>query len=160
MTTRRDSLKGLLALGSASVAASALAQSDMPPIPPQGIGHRIKHISYSDQGGRPDAVQVMVNKKTVYVGHMFSNGITALDATDPRNLKPLQYWSLGEGNFTRTHQLQVANDLMLAANGANVVALSTYDNQRGYFENNLTDSVTKKGKFRSGLSIHDISKPG
>jgi len=54
----------------------------------------------------------------------------------------------------------VANDLLLAANGANVVALQSYDNQRGYFENNLADSLTKKGKFRSGVSIHDISKPG
>ena len=160
MTTRRESLKGLLALGSASVAPAALAQNDMAPIPPQGIGHRIKHLSYSDQGGRPDAVQVMVNKKTVYVGHMFSNGITALDASDPRNLKPLEYWSLGQGDLTRTHQLQTANDILLAANGANIVALQSYDNQRGYFENNLADSISKKGKFRSGLSIHDISKPG
>jgi hypothetical protein len=160
MTTRRESLKGLLALGSASVAPAALAQSDMAPIPPQGIGNRIKHISYSDQGGRPDAVQVMVNKRTVYVGHMFSNGITALDASDPRNLKPLQYWSLGQGDLTRTHQLQTANDLLLAANGANIVALQSYDNQRGYFENNLADSITQKKKFRSGLSIHDVSKPG
>src|SRR6478609_10518970 len=127
MTTRRESLKGLLALGSASVAPAAPAQSDMAPIPPQGIGNRIKHVSYSDQGGRPDAVQVMVNRKHVYVGHMFSNGITVLDANDPRNLKPVTYWSLGQGDFTRTHQLQTANDLLLASNGANIVAMQSYD---------------------------------
>src|SRR5260221_1339777 len=151
--TRRDSLKGLLALGAAAVTPDI-------PVPARGIGHRIRHISYSDQGGRPDAVQVMVNRKHVYVGHMFSNGITVLDANDPRDLKPITYWSLGQGDFTRTHQLQAANDLLLAANGANVVALQSYDNQRGYFENTLADSITKKGKFRSGVSIHDISKPG
>src|SRR5262245_47707599 len=159
---RRESLKGMLGLA----AASSLAGCNTAPpassgeIPPQGIGHRIKHISYSDQGGRPDAVQVMVNRKHVYVGHMFSNGITILDANDPRNLKPVRYWSLGQGDLTRTHQLQVANDLLLASNGANIVALQSYDSQRGYFENNLADSITKKGKFRSGLSIHDVSKPG
>ena len=155
---RRESLQGLLAVGVTGLAGCNTAPSGSAEIPPQGIGHRIKHVSYSDQGGRPDAVQVMVNKRTVYVGHMFSNGITALDASDPRNLKPLQYWSLGQGDLTRTHQLQVANDLLIAANGANVVALQSYDNQRGYFENNLADSITKKGKFRSGVSIHDISK--
>ena len=49
---------------------------------------------------------------------------------------------------------------MLLANGANIVAMQSYDNLRGYFENALADSITNRKKFRSGLSIHDISKPG
>jgi len=153
---RREHIQGLFGLAAASgLAGCATPQaSSTDPIPPQGIGHRIKHISYSDQGGRPDAVQVMVNRKHVYVGHMFSNGITVLDANDPT------YWSLGQGDFTRTHQIQTANDLLLASNGANIVAMQSYDGQRGYFENNLADSITNRKKFRSGLSIHDISKPG
>src|SRR5438045_5915655 len=140
MSSRREHLRSLLGLASLScvpLAAGAQSEAD---IPPQGIGQRIRHISYSDQGGRPDAVQVMVNRRHVYVGHMFSNGLTILDATNPRNLKPVHYWSLGQGDFTRTHQLQTANDLMLLANGANIVAMQSYDNQRGYFENNLADS--------------------
>jgi hypothetical protein len=161
---RREHIRGLFGLAAASglagYAGAPSATSSSEPIPPQGIGHRIKHISYSDQGGRPDAVQVMVNRNHVYVGHMFSNGITILDAADPRNLMPVNYWSLGQGDFTRTHQLQSANDLLLASNGANIVAMQSYDSQRGYFENNLVDSITNRKKFRSGLSIHDISKPG
>ena len=31
-------------------------------VPATGIGRRIRHLSYSDQGGRPDGVQVMVNR--------------------------------------------------------------------------------------------------
>jgi hypothetical protein len=161
---RREHIKGLFSLAAASSLAACNTEptqtASNEPVPPGGIGNRIKHVSYSDQGGRPDAVQVMVNRKHVYVGHMFSNGITVLDANDPRNLKPVTYWSLGQGDLTRTHQIQTANDLLIAANGANIVALQSYDNQRGYFENNLADSITKKGKFRSGISIHDISKPG
>jgi hypothetical protein len=154
---RREHLKSLFGLAAAAALPStASAQDDSPPVPPQGIGHRIKHVSYSDQGGRPDAVQVMVHRRHVYVGHMFSNGVTVLDASDPRSLKPVQYFALGD--FTRTHQLQTANDLMLLANGANIVAMQSYDNQRGYFENNLADSITNRKKFRSGLSIHDISR--
>ena len=78
--TRRSHLAGLFAAGAAPVAA----YSAETPIPPEGIGNRIRHLSYSDQGGRPDGVQVMVNRRHVYVGHMFSNGITVLDAADPR----------------------------------------------------------------------------
>ncbi|HEY1413451.1 MAG TPA: hypothetical protein VGF36_14995 [Rhodopila sp.] len=150
--TRRGLNAGLFAAGMAPGFAHAEA-----PIPPEGIGHNIKHISYSDQGGRPDGVQVMVNRGHVYVGHMFSNGITVLDAADPRALKAVGFWTAGDQ--TRTHHIQVSNDMLLAANGANIVAMQSYDSMRGYFENNLADSITNRKKFRSGLSIHDISKP-
>src|SRR5580765_2574718 len=148
--TRRDSLKGLLALGAAAVTPDI-------PVPAGGIGRKIRHMSYSDQGGRPDGVQVMVNRKHVYVGHMFSDGVTILDATDPRKLKPVGFFTAGPG--TRTHHLQVSGDTLLLANGANIVAMQSYDNMRGYFENALVDSITNRKKFRSGLSIHDVSKP-
>ena len=100
----------------------------------------------------------MVNRRHLYVGHMFSNGVTILDAADPRRLKPVGFFT--GGDFTRTHHLQVADDLLLLANGANIVAMQSYDNMRGYFENALADSITNRKKFRSGLSIHDISRPG
>ena len=77
--------------------------------------------------------------------------------TDPRRLKPVGFFT--GGGFTRTHHLQVADDLLLLANGANIVAMQSYDNMRGYFENALADSITNRKKFRSGLSIHDISRP-
>ncbi|MEA2729454.1 MAG: hypothetical protein QOD93_6683 [Acetobacteraceae bacterium] len=150
--TRRGLSAGVFATGIGAGAARAET-----PIPPEGIGHKIKHISYSDQGGRPDGVQVMVNRNHVYVGHMFSNGITVLDAADPRALKPVGFWTAGD--YTRTHHIQVSGDMMLVANGANIVAMQSYDNARGYFENTLADSITNRKKFRAGLSIHDISKP-
>jgi hypothetical protein len=126
-------------------------------VPQEGIGRNIRHISYSDIGGRPDSVQIMMNRGHLYVGHMFSNGLTVLDATDPRRLKPVSFFT--GGDFTRTHHLQAADDLLLVANGANIVAMQSYDTMRGYFENALADSITNRKKFRSGLSIHDISKP-
>src|ERR1043166_4265337 len=155
--TRRDHLKSLLTLAAASRVPAAVGATAETPVPPQGIGRRIRHLSYSDQGGRPDGVQVMVNRRHVYVGHMFSDGVTILDAADPRRLKPVGFFTAGTN--TRTHHLQVSDDLLLLANGANIVAMQSYDNLRGYFENALVDSITNKKKFRSGLSIHDISKP-
>jgi hypothetical protein len=157
MPARRARLKQLLGLGALSYLPGGDRAAADEPVPPQGIGHRIRHLSYSDQGGRPDGVQVMVNRRHVYVGHMFSDGVTVLDAADPRALKPVGFFTAGA--HTRTHHLQVAEDLMLLANGANIVAMQSYDNMRGYFENALADSITQRKKFRSGLSIHDISRP-
>ena len=155
--SRRTQLQGMFGL--AAVAGFPVAsRAQGPAVPLEGIGNRIKHLSYSDIGGRPDSVQVMVNRKHLYVGHMFSDGVTILDAADPRKLKPVNFVTAGQ--YTRTHHLQVAEDLMLLANGANIVAMQSYSDQRGYFENNLADSITKRKPFRSGLSIHDISKPG
>jgi hypothetical protein len=175
--TRRQHLTGLFALAAAPAfalprfgeAGSAFASRlDTPsqsarrgtvdrPVPAAGIGNRIRHLSYSDIGGRPDSVQVMLNRRHLYVGHMFSNGVTILDASDPRRVRPVGFFTAGDQ--TRTHHLQVADDLLLLANGANVVAMQSYDNLRSYFENSLADSITNRKKFRSGLSIHDISKP-
>src|SRR5687767_6750833 len=108
-------------------------------IPATGIGQRIRHLSYSDMGGRPDSVQIMLNRRHLYVGHMFSNGVSILDASNPRRVRPVGFFT--GGDQTRTHHLQVANDLLLLANGANIVAMQSYDSMRGYFENNLVDSI-------------------
>ena len=160
---RREHMKGLMGLATLSGLslgarpAAQAAQVSRAPIPPNGIGRRIRHLSYSDLGGRPDGVQIMVNRRHIYVGHMFNDGVTILDAADPRRLKPVGFFTAGTN--TRTHHLQVADDVMLLANGANIVAMQSYDSMRGYFENNLVDSITNRKKFRSGLSIHDISRP-
>ena len=124
-------------------------------IPPEGLGRNIRHISYSDQGGRPDGVQVMLNRGYVYVGHMFSDGLTVLDAGDPRELRPVHF--LAAAPNTRTHHLQVAGDYMLLANGANIVRMQSYDSTRDYFENTLADSLSRELPFRAGLGVYDIA---
>src|SRR5260370_11566401 len=155
--TRREHMKSLMGLAAASCVPFSACAGSPGRNAAEGTGRRIRHLSHSDQGGRPDGVQVMVNRGHVYVGHMFSDGVTILDAADPRQLKPVGFFTAGVN--TRTHHLQVSDDLLLLANGANIVAMQSYDDQRGYFENALVDSITNKKKFRSGLSIHDISRP-
>jgi hypothetical protein len=155
--TRREHMSGLLGLATLSLLSPRARAAADAPVPPQGIGRRFRHLSYSDQGGRPDGVQIMVNRRHVYVGHMFSDGVTILDAADPRRLKPVGFFTAGVN--TRTHVLQVVDDVMLLGNGANIVAMQSYDSMRGYFENTLADSITNRKKFRAGLSIHDISRP-
>jgi hypothetical protein len=156
---RREHLKSLLGLAALSSTSSAAPprSASQATVPPQGVSRGLRHVSYSDQGGRPDGVQIMVNRRHVYVGHMFNDGVTILDAADPRQLKSVGFYTAGVN--TRTHHLQVSGDLLLLANGANIVAMQSYDNLRSYFENTLADSITNPKKFRSGLSVHDISRP-
>src|SRR6266436_7112070 len=148
--SRRAQLRGMLGMV-ALAGVPNVARAEDRPVPPEGIGHRIKHVSYSDIGGRPDSVQIMSNRNHLYVGHMFSDGVTILDASDPRHLKPVNFFTAGQ--YTRNHHLQSSDDLLLVANGANIVAMQSYSDQRGYFENSLSDSITKRKNFRSGLSI-------
>ena len=160
--TRRAHLAGLgRAAAAGAVSALTLPRSlyaaPGDDIPPEGVGDHIRHVSYSDQGGRPDGVQVMLNRGHLYVGHMFSDGVTVLDARDPRKLEPVHFFTTAAN--TRTHHLQVANDLLLLANGANIVRMQSYDNSRDYFENTLADSLTNRQPFRAGLSVFDISTP-
>ena len=42
-------------------------------------------VGHSDQGGRPDGVQVMVHRGYAYIGHMFSKGFSIIDVRDPKN---------------------------------------------------------------------------
>jgi hypothetical protein len=169
--TRRAHLAGLASAAAAAAlpgplraqpsdgerrAAAVAAASD---IPPEGIGNGFRHVSYSDIGGRPDSVQTMTNRGHLYVGHMFSDGVTVLDARDPRSLKPVHYFATPN---TRTHHFQIAGDYLLLANGANLARAQSYDNSRDYFENTLADSITKRNGssagFRAGLSIFDVAR--
>ena len=131
MSTRRAHLKGLLGVAASAALPRAVKAAVGDDIPPEGIARGIRHVSYSDQGGRPDGVQVMLHRAHLYVGHMFSDGVTVLDARDPRELKPLHFFTTAPN--TRTHHLQVAEGLMLLANGANIVRMQSYDSTRGYF---------------------------
>ena len=57
--SRRAHLKSLAGLAALPFLDQAARQAD-PPVPRQGIGRRIRHVSYSDLGGRPDSVQIML----------------------------------------------------------------------------------------------------
>src|ERR1700722_20958593 len=78
----------------------------------------IKFLGHSDQGGRGDGVQVMVNKGFAYIGHGFSNGITVIDVRDAKNPRPVNFLRCPPN--TRAHHLQTHGDLLLAVNGPSV----------------------------------------
>jgi hypothetical protein len=125
---------------------------------PGTAAKNIRFLSRSDQGGRPDGTQVMVHEGHAYIGHMFSDGITAIDVRDPRRPAPVAF--IANPPNTRSHHIQMHGDILLAVNGANVWALAKYNELKDYFTSSLTQSF--KGatqSFASGLRVYDISEP-
>ena len=45
-------------------------------LPKPAYARNMRLIGYSDQGGRPDGVQIMVHRGHAYIGHMFSKGFS------------------------------------------------------------------------------------
>ncbi len=133
-------------------AASAAASS----IPPEGIGRGIRHVSYSDQGGRPDGVQVMVNRGHLYVGHMFSDGVTVLDARDPRELKPVHFFSTPSTRARITCRRPATTCLL--ANGANIARSQSLRQLARLLREHARGQHREREPFRAGLSIFDIAK--
>src|SRR5580698_10135672 len=120
--------------------------------------HRIRLLGHTDQGGRPDGVQVMVARDHAYIGHMFSDGITVIDVGDPRAPKPMQFIACPPN--TRASHIQVHGGLLLAVNAANVWALQQYEKQQDYFGKSLADSFDRRDRgFAAGMRVFDLANP-
>ncbi|MGB7259708.1 MAG: hypothetical protein WBD48_16665 [Pseudolabrys sp.] len=118
----------------------------------------VRLLSRCDQGGKLDGVQIMVHKGHAYIGHMFSDGISVVDVRDALKPKTLAFVAAPEN--TRSHHIQVHDDLLLAVNGPNVWAMQQYAKQQDYYAKSLADSFQNKSQpFAAGLRIFDISKP-
>jgi hypothetical protein len=52
-------------------------------LPTPDYARNMRLIGHSDQGGRPDGVQLMVHRGYAYIGHMFSKGFSVIDVRDP-----------------------------------------------------------------------------
>src|SRR5271154_6948780 len=81
-------------------------------------------IGYSDQGGRPDGVQLMVSNGFAYMGHMFSKGFSVVDVRDPRSPTPVGYCE-APANTWNIH-LQTHDDLLLVINAKDMFAASEF----------------------------------
>ena len=57
-------------------------------LPKPDHARNMRLIGYSDQGGRPDGVQIMVANGNAFIGHMFSKGFSVVDVRDPSNPRP------------------------------------------------------------------------
>jgi hypothetical protein len=102
-------------------------------------------LGHTELGGRPDGVQVMVNKGYAFVGHPFTGGgATVVDVRDPRRPTPV--------NFLQTHprswslHFQTFGDLMLVAEEFNFIA-------------HKPQSQWSDGDCSAGLRVYDLRDP-
>jgi len=118
-------------------------------------------IGHSDQGGRPDGVQLMVHRGYAYVGHMFSKGFSVLDVRDPRRPAPVAYIA-APPNTWNIH-LQAHDDLLLVIHAKDMFAQPDFADERNYYKGKATlhahAEPPKARNWSAGLAVYDISKP-
>jgi hypothetical protein len=133
-------------------------------LPKPDFAKNMKLIGYSDQGGRPDGVQLMVNKGYAITGHMFSRGFSVIDVRDPRNPKPVNYIQAPE-NTWNIH-LQSHEDLLLVINARDMFAAPEFQDEKQYYKGALGKKVgtadatgTQQRNWTAGMAVYDISSP-
>ena len=130
-------------------------------IPKPAYAHNMRAIGHSDQGGRPDAVQVMVNKGHAYVSHLFSNGFSVIDVRDPKNPKAVGYFPCPENTWNL--HCQTHDDLLLVVHAKNMWAQPELADERNYYKGKTDFHAQSEAKgkrnWSAGMAVYDISKP-
>jgi hypothetical protein len=152
--TRRSAVAALGGVAS-SLAMPAIAKA--PALPANRGKVRIRHLAYSDLGGRPDSVQVMVSRKHLYVGHMFADGFTVMDVANPTKPRPVKFVAAAPN--TRTHHLQAHDKLLLVIQGPDIPTLAKFDAAVTYYERSTASEVSGKANFFAGMKIYDTTDP-
>lgn len=133
-------------------------------LPKPEFARNMKLIGYSDQGGRPDGVQLMVNKGFVFIGHMFSKGFSIVDVRDPRAPRPIKYMP-APPNTWNLH-LQTHGDLLLVVNAKDMFAAAEFQDEKQYYKGALgkkvgtadaTSSIVRD--WTAGMTVYDIANP-
>ena len=117
-------------------------------------------IGHSDQDGRGDGQQVMVQDGYAYVGHVCSRGFSVIDVRDPRKPKTVNYienppntWSL---------HLQVHDDLLLLVHGRDMFTRPDMQDERNYYKPKAGrhDAHARPAvrNWSAGMAVYDISQ--
>ena len=133
-------------------------------LPTPDFARNLKLIGHSDQGGRPDGVQLMVNKGYAITGHMFSKGFSIIDVRDPRKPKPVKYIP-APPNTWNIH-LQTHEDILLVINAKDMFAAVEFQDESQYYKGALgkkvgtADAETPRERdWTAGLTVNAISNP-
>ncbi len=133
----------------------------MSELPKPDYARNMKLIGHSDQGGRPDGVQVMVHRGFAYVGHMFSKGFSVIDVRDPKTPRAMNY--LAAPPNTWNIHLQAHDDLLLVINARDMFAATEFADEKAYYKGQLgkvVGTAEKKSTARNwtaGMAVYDIS---
>jgi hypothetical protein len=133
-------------------------------LPKPDHARTMRIIGHSDQGGRPDAVQIMVHRGFAYVGHMFSKGFSVIDVRDPKNPHAVNYLAAPPGTWNI--HLQTHDDLLLVIHAKDMFAAAEFADERAYYKGQLgtvvgtAEARPQSGRtWSAGLAVYDISQP-
>jgi len=129
-------------------------------LPKPDFVRNMKLIGHTDQGGRADGVQLMINKGYAFVGHMFSKGFSVVDVRDPRKPKPVKYIQAPPNTWTI--HLQTYGDLLLVINAMDMFAAAALQDEKQYYTGSLSEKVSggqQQRNWTAGLVVYDIKNP-
>src|ERR1700692_431252 len=135
----------------------------MTDLPMPDHARNMRLLAHSDQGGRPDGVQIMVERGFAYIGHMFSKGFSVIDVRDPRAPKAVSYIAAPPGTWNI--HLQVHGDLLRVINAQDMSAAAAFADERAYYRGQVGDVVgtadasATARDWTAGLAVYDISTP-
>src|SRR3984885_13823859 len=109
-------------------------------IVPEGA-RNIEFVGHTDQGGRGDGVQAMVNRGHAYVGTRVSRGVMVTRGRDPRRPKPVNFGPRLPNS--RVMHLQKANDLPICIEELDLKALLS---QKDYYGGSNQVDSSRYGK--------------
>jgi hypothetical protein len=123
------------------------------------LSRNLTFVGHSDQGGRPDGVQVMVYKDHAYIGQARHGGFTVLDVSNPRQPEPAAF--VATAPRTWNLHLQVHDDLLLVVDQVDL--RSAYASQAAYYAGSPVGvSSARFGQrgmdFWAGMRVYDISR--
>ncbi len=134
----------------------------MTDLPKPDYARNMRIIGHSDQGGRPDGMQLMVQGGHAYVAHMFSGGFSVLDVRDPKKPKAVAY--IPAPVNTWTIHLQTHNDLLLVVHAKDMFSAAEFADEHAYYSGALghrvgTAVVKRVRDWSAGLAVYDVSRP-
>jgi hypothetical protein len=120
----------------------------------------LRHLGYSDQGGRPHGIQIMVHNDHAYIGQARYGGFSIVDVTNPREPRPAGFVETAAG--TLNIHLQTHDNLLLVIDSANL--FSVYGSPEAYYSQSMggwsSKSFGQRGvDFMAGMRVYDISAP-
>ncbi len=126
-------------------------------ITPEGAKN-ISFVGHTDQGGRGDGVQVMVDRGYAYIGTRVSRGIMVTDVRNPRNPKPVNFAPIHPNSWCM--HLQTAENLLLCIEELDLKALLSIKDY--YSGSNQVDSSRygiRGQDFSAGMRVYDTTDP-
>jgi len=115
-------------------------------------------VGHSDQGGRCDAVQIMVHNGYAYVAHIFSKGFSVIDVRDPSHPAFVKYIAAPPNTWTL--HLQVADDLLLVIHNKDMFAQAELADEKAYYKGSVdhhADEVHKARDWSAGMAVYDVA---